>query len=174
MPFKVGQTVSYETEVGGFASRTVATVASVAKGKVTLRAATQEPLPGVFRADGGQRADASPRTANERILEVPPPPGDLWGPRSGWLPAGSPPEREGWYEFRRAIDGAVDLCYFVSGTWLTADELAPLLLTGGESWQGLAADPVELYLDEEPAATEAPIQVAQPERPGSAGVSPRR
>ncbi len=165
MPFRVGQTVIHETEVGGFATRSVATVASVSKGRVKLEAPANG-VSGVFRADGGQRADVSPSTANERILEVPAPPGDLWGPRSGWIQAGSTPAREGWYELRRAIDGSVDLCYFVGGTWLTSHQLAPLVLTGRESWQGLAADPVDLYLDEEPAAGEPPIQVARPEESG--------
>ena len=94
MPFKVGQTVIHETEVGGFATRRVATVASVSRGRVKLEAPANG-LSGVFRVDGGQRTEASPSTANERILEVPAPPSDLWGPRSGWIQADSEPAREG-------------------------------------------------------------------------------
>jgi hypothetical protein len=174
MPFKIGETVIHEAEVGGFATRSIAFVASVARGKVTLQPGANGPSTGVFRADGGHRVDGSPNTVNERIIEVPAPPTDLWGPRSGWIPANSAPEREGWYEFRSAVDGAVDLCYFVGGSWLTADGLAPLVLTGDESWQGLAADSVELYLGKEPAATEPPIQVAQPEGPIDVEAGPGR
>ncbi len=161
MPFKVGQTVIHEAEVAGFGTRTIAVVTSVAKGKVTLEARSHGPSSAIFRADDGRRLDASSSTVNERILEVPAPPDDLWGRRSGWIPADAPPEREGWYEFRQAPDGIIGLCYFVAGTWLTTDELAPLTLRGGETWQGLAADPVELYLDEKPVAEESPIRVAQ-------------
>jgi hypothetical protein len=165
MPFELGQTVIHEVEVAGFPTRTVAVVASVAEGKVSLGTASGGgTIPGYFRQADGKRLDVAKRSASERILEVPAPPTDLWGPRSGWIPARTPPQREGWYEFRRASDGSVGLGYFVSGTWLAADEQAPLALTGGESWQGLAADPVDLYLNAEPVAAEPPIQVAEPER----------
>jgi hypothetical protein len=169
MPLELGQTVIHEVEVAGFPTRTVAVVASVAEGKVMLEAATGGgTLPGHFGLSDGKRLDVTRRSPSERIVEVPAPPSDLWGPRSGWIPADTPPQREGWYEFRRANDGSVGLCYFVSGTWLTADEQAPLALAGGEAWQGLAADPVDLYLDAEPVAAEPPIQVAEPERPDEA------
>ena len=162
MPFETGRTVIHEAEVAGFVTRTVVVVASIADRIVSLQAAAGRGLPGTYRLDNGERLEPS-GSASERIVEVPAPPTDLWGPRSGWISADAQPQREGWYEFRRAVDGAVDLCYFVAGAWLTADEHAPLTLTGGESWQGLAGDPVEIYLDAEPVAAEAPAKVAQPE-----------
>ena len=165
MPFELGQTVIHEVEVAGFSTKSVAVITSVANGKISLESASGGgPLPGTFGFDDGKRLDASSGSPRERVFEVPAPPSDLWGPRSGWIPADAPPQREGWYEFKRAVDGSVDLCYFVAGTWLTANERAPMALTGGESWQGLAADPVDLYLDAEPVAAEPPIKVAQPER----------
>jgi hypothetical protein len=165
MLFEVGQAVIHEVEVAGFLTRTVAVVATVAEGKVSLETASGGgPLPGYFALRDGNRVDAAARAPRERILPVSAPPSDLWGPRSGWIPADDPPRREGWYEFRRATDGSVGLCYFVGGTWLAAEEHAPLALTGGESWQGLAADPVELYLDAEPVAAEPAIRVAEPEK----------
>ena len=172
MPLQTGQGVIHEVEVAGFVTKTVAAIASVKSGRATLVAASGGAIPGTFRVGDGARLDAT-GSVNERIVELPAPPSDLWGPRSGWIPAADPPRREGWYEFRRAIDGAVDLCYFVAGTWLTAGEAAPIILAGGESWQGLAADPVELYLDAEPVAAEPAIQVAEPERPGDVGAQAR-
>jgi hypothetical protein len=168
MTFEKGQGVIHEVEVAGFVTKTVAVVASVENGQATLEAPSGGVLPGMFRLADGARVDAA-GSVKERIVELPAPPGDLWGPRSGWISAADPPRREGWYEFRRAVDGSVDLCYFVAGAWLTASEAAPIVLTGGESWQGLAADPVELYLDSEPVATEPALQVAEPEQRSGAG-----
>ena len=168
MPFVTGQAVIHEVEVAGIVTKTVAVVGPVEDGRVTLEAAAGGAIPGSFRLDDGQRLEPG-GSVSERIVELPAPPADLWGPRSGWISVAKPPRREGWYEFRRAVDGAVDLGYFVAGTWLTAIESAPITLTGGESWQGLAADPVELYLDAEPVAAEPAIQVAEPERRGRAG-----
>lgn len=172
MPFEMGQAVIHEVEVAGFVTKTVAIVGSLEGGSITLQSASGGAIPGSFRLVDGERLDVAGRV-NERIVGLPSPPNDLWGPRSGWIPAAKPPQREGWYEFRRAVDGAVDLCYFVAGTWLTAGEAAPIALVGGEAWQGLAADPVELYLDAEPIAAEPAIQVAEPERPGDAGSQAR-
>jgi hypothetical protein len=164
MPFEPGQTVIHEAEVAGFSTKSVAVITSVAEGKVSVGTASGgRPLPGTFGLDDGKRLDAAKGSPRERICEVPAPASDLWGPRSGWIPADAPPHRDGWYEFKRAVDGSVDLCYFVAGTWLTGDELAPVSLAGGESWQGLGADPVELYLDAKPVAAEPRIRVAQPE-----------
>ncbi len=167
MPFATGQAVIHEVEVAGIVTKTVAVIGSVDNDLVTLDAAAGGSIPGSFRLGDGQRLDAA-ASVNERIVELPAPPSDLWGPRSGWIPAAKPPRREGWYEFRSAVDGAVDLGYFVAGNWLTASGAAPITLTGEESWQGLSADPVELYLDAEPVAAEPPIQVAEPERRGNA------
>ena len=164
MSFEPGQTVIREVEVAGFSTKSVAVIASVAQGKVSVETTPGGGrLPATFRLKDGKRLDAASGSPRERILEIPALPTDLWGPRSGWIPVDAPPQREGWYEFKRAVDASVDLCYFVAGTWLTADEHAPMGLAGGESWQGLAADPVDLYLDAEPVATERPVKVAQAE-----------
>ena len=170
MPFEPGQTVIHEVEVAGFFTKSVVVVTSVANGKVSVETTPGGGrLPATFGLEDGKRLDAASGSPRERILEVPARPSDLWGPRSGWIPADAPPQREGWYEFKRSVDASVDLCYFVAGIWLTADEHAPMGLEGGESWQGLAADPVDLYLDAEPVAAEPPIRVAQPEAQDTEG-----
>ena len=72
--------------------------------------------------------------------------------------------REGWYEFRRVVDEAVDLAFYVAGRWLAGDSvetLAPLSLTGSEQWQGLAEDPVQAQLDEADAAADEAEVVGQ-------------
>lgn len=173
MPFEAGQTVIHEVEVAGFSSKAVAVIRPVADGSITIATPAGDAIPGTFSPNDGRRLDGA-GSANERLIAVPAPPSDLWGPRSGWIPAATPPQREGWYEFSRSVDGAVDLCYYVGGTWLAAaGEPLAIGVAGAESWQGLAADPVDLYLEAEPRAAEPPIAVAQPEGKRSAGTRPR-
>jgi hypothetical protein len=169
MPFVPGQTVIHETHVAGFVTRALATVSSVQDRKVFASNIGATPLgAGVFDANDGEQVEGGTGTRS-RIVSVPQPPQDLWGDRSGWISVEEPPRREGWYEFRRAVDGAVDLAFFIDGTWLAGESietLAQLTLAGGEQWQGLAEDPLGAELEAaEAAADEAEV-------PGDAGMGP--
>jgi len=161
MPFIPGQTVIHETHVAGFVSRAPATVSIVQGTKVFANNIGATPLgAGVFDASDGWQIEGG-TGARSRIVSVPQPPQDLWGDRSGWISVEESPLREGWYEFRRAVDGAVDLAFCIDGTWLAGESvetLAPLTLAGGEQWQGLAEDPVRAELEAaEAAADEAEV-----------------
>lgn len=156
MPFTPGQTVIRETHVAGFITRGIATVKAVNQKEVDVDSAATSTGAQVFSAKDGWQVEH--RTgARSRIVSVPEKPLDLWGERSGWVAGEQPPVREGWYEFRRAVDEAVDLAYFVDGCWLAGESvetLAPLSLAGGEQWQGLAEDPVQAQFDEADAAAD--------------------
>jgi hypothetical protein len=163
MPFAPGQTVIRETHVAGFITRAIATVNAVTDKEVNVHNTATSAGPEVFSAKDGWQVERS-TGARSRIVSVPERPQDLWGERSGWLSAEQPPVREGWYEFRRAVDEAVDLAFFLDGSWLAGDSvetLAPLRLAGGEQWQGLAEDPVQSQLDEADAAADEAEVVGQ-------------
>lgn len=163
MPFTVGQTVIRETHVAGFITRAVATVNAVNDKEVNVDNIAISTRPEVFGSKDGWQIEHS-TGARSRIVSVPEKPQDLWGDRSGWFSVEQPPVREGWYEFRRAVDEAVDLAFFVDGSWLVGESieaLAPLVLSGGEQWQGLADDPVQAQLDEADAAADEAEVVGQ-------------
>jgi hypothetical protein len=156
MPFTPGQTVIRETHLAGFITRGIVTVNAVDDKKVMVDNAATSTGPEVFSAKDGWQLEHS-TGARSCIVSVPEKPQDLWGERSGWFSTEQPPVREGWYEFRRAVDDAVDLAFFVDGHWLSGESvesLAPLSLAGGEQWQGLAEDPVQAQLDEADAAAD--------------------
>jgi len=156
MPFTVGQIVIRETHVAGFITRGIATVNAVNGKDVTVDNSARSTGPEVFSAKDGWQVEHS-TGARSRIVSVPEKPQDLWGDRSGWFSVEQPPVHEGWYEFRRAVDDAVDLAFFVDGSWLAGESvetLAPLRFTDGEQWQGLAEDPVQARLDEADAAAD--------------------
>jgi hypothetical protein len=157
MPFIPGQIVILETHVAGFVTRRIATVKDASDKVVHVDSTATSTGAEAFSAkDGWQVAQSS--GARSRIVSVPEKPLDLWGDRSGWFSAAEqPPVREGWYEFRRAVDQAVALAFFVEGSWLAGESvetLSPLSLNGGEQWQGLAEDPVQARLDEADAAAD--------------------
>jgi hypothetical protein len=165
MPFAPGQTVIRETHVAGFITRSIATVNAVDDRQVIVaNTATSAGQEAFSAKDGWQVARST--GARSRVVGVPEKPQDLWGERSGWFSAEEPPVREGWYEFRRAVDEAVDLAFFVDGSWLaggSVETLAPLNLAGGEQWQGLAEDPVQAQLDEADAAADEAEAVGEAE-----------
>lgn len=161
MPFLPGQSVIHETHVAGFATRAAATVREVKGKQVFADNIGGTPLgAGVFNESDGWQVEHS-TGARSRIVSVPAQPQDLWGDRSAWFSVDKPPVREGWYEFRQAVDGAVHLTYFIDGSWLAGESietLAPLILAGGEQWQGLAEDPVQAQEEAaEAAADEAEV-----------------
>jgi hypothetical protein len=163
MPFTPGQIVIRETHVAGFITRGIATVNAVNDKEVNVDNTATSTGPEVFSAKDGWQVERI-TGARSRIVSVPEKPQDLWGERSGWFSAEQPPVREGWYEFRRAVDEAVDLAFFVDGSWLageSVESLAPLSLNGGEQWQGLAEDPVQAQLDEADAAADEAEVVGQ-------------
>ena len=160
MSFTPGQTVIREMHVAGFVTRDIATVRVVNAKEVLVDSIGTATATGAFSPKDGWQLERS-TGARSRIVSVPEKPQDLWGDRSGWFSVEQPPVREGWYEFRRAVDGAVDLAFFIDGTWLAGDSvetLAPLSLAGGEQWQGLAEDPVQAEVEAaEAAADEAEV-----------------
>ena len=163
MPFVPGQTVIRETHVAGFVTRSIATVNALNEKTVKVDSTAASGGPEVFSAKDGWQVENS-TGSRSRIVSVPEKPQDLWGERSGWCSAEQPPVREGWYEFRRAIDAAVDLAFFVDGRWLVGESvetLSPRGLNGGEQWQGLAEDPVQAQMDEADAAADEAEVVGQ-------------
>jgi hypothetical protein len=163
MHFTLGQTVIRETHVAGFITRTLATVNSVDDKEVVVDHAASSGGPDVFSPKDGWQVGKS-TGGRSRIVSVPDKPQDLWGDRCGWFPTDQPPVREGWYEFRRTTDDAVDLAFFVDGTWLAGeslDTLAPVPVAGGEQWQGLAEDPVQTQMDEADAAADEAEVIGQ-------------
>jgi hypothetical protein len=161
MTFAPGQTVIRETHVAGFITRSTASVTRVKGKKIFVDSVEISGGADVFSAQDGWQLEADPAGARSRIVSVPDRPQDLWGDRSGWISVQDPPVREGWYEFRRIVDGAVDLAFYIDGKWLAGESvetLAPLTLAGGEQWQGLAEDPVKAEVEAaEQAADEAEV-----------------
>ena len=136
MPFVPGQTVIREIHFAGFITRGIAIVNAVNGNKVNVDSTATFTGQEVFSATDGRQVEHS-TGARSRIVSVPDKPHDLWGERSGWISCEHPPVREGWYEFRRVVDEAVDLAFFVDGSWLAGESvetLAPLSLAGGEHW----------------------------------------